>query len=399
MKAFEKNNNCCSREDAACGVQPLKTIFPIQNEVDSGEPCCGPPAGPASSPLERPGYTLCSFVEGFIQTPAGSVPKVKDFLERQDHLGTVRVRLGIDRNSYKITPGLYAVGSPTPEAPVLVTANYKLSFDVLRNEINGMDSWILVLDTRGINVWCAAGKKTFSTDEVVRQVERSGLERIVSHKKLILPQLGATGVSARQVKKRCGFEVVWGPVRAADIKTFINAGFKADKSMRRVTFSLGERMVLVPVELTMLQKYLLWVLPLIFLISGVGTGVFSFGLAWHRGLMVVAALAGGILSGAVFVPMLLPWIPGKAFSLKGLIAGVIMGVPVSWLVLNGFHLLDAAALVLLTTALSSYLAMNFTGATPFTSPSGVEKEMRIAIPGQAFAVIVSISLWIGSAFT
>jgi hypothetical protein len=139
-------------------------------------------------------------------------------------------------------------------------------------------------------------------------------------------------------------------------------------------------------------------LALIFVISGVGMDFFSFSQAWHRGLMVIAALATGVFSGAVVVPVLLPWLPGRAFSLKGSIAGIILGTVVVGLLLGGFGILDAAALVLLTTTLSSYLAMNFTGTTPFTSPSGVEKEMRVAIPGQAFAVLVSIGLWIGSAF-
>jgi hypothetical protein len=398
VKKQGTNDACCSREDNAVDAKPFKTLLPIQNDVDQGEACCGPPAGPPSSPLERPGYTLCSFVEGFVQTSAGPVPKVKDYLERQDHLGTLKVRTGIGRNNYKIAPGLYCVGSPTPEAPVLVTANYKLSFDVLRKEIKEMGAWILVLDTRGINVWCAAGKKTFSTDEVVRQVRQSDLTRIVNHRRLIIPQLGATGVSAQKVKKQCGFEVTWGPVRANDIKTFINAGFKADSAMRRVTFTLWERMVLVPVELTLLQKYLVWVLPMIFVISGVGANIFSFQQAWHRGLMLIAALAAGVFSGAVVVPILLPWLPGKAFSLKGSIPGIVLGTVVAGGVLNRFQMLDATALILLTTALSSYLAMNFTGTTPYTSPSGVEKEMRIAIPGQAGAVVVSLVLWLGSSF-
>jgi hypothetical protein len=152
------------------------------------------------------------------------------------------------------------------------------------------------------------------------------------------------------------------------------------------------------VELSLLQKYLLWVLPVVFIISGVGMDLFSFSRAWHRGIMAIAACAAGIFSGAVAVPVLLPWIPGKAFSVKGSIVGIILGTVVAGLFLGGFRMLDATALVLLTTALSSYLAMNFTGSTPFTSPSGVEKEMRMAIPGQAVAVLISIALWIGSAF-
>jgi CO dehydrogenase/acetyl-CoA synthase gamma subunit (corrinoid Fe-S protein) len=76
------------------------------------------------------------------------------------------MRWGIGRHRYRIEPGLYAVGTPGSDSPVLVTANYKMSFDALRRELGGLDAWILVLETDGINVWCAAGKGTFGTEEV-----------------------------------------------------------------------------------------------------------------------------------------------------------------------------------------------------------------------------------------
>jgi len=56
------------------------------------------------------------------------------------------------------------------------------------------------------------------------------------------------------------------------------------------------------------------------------------------------------------------------------------------------------ALILFTISISSYLAMNFTGATPFTSPSGVEKEMKQYIPVQLATLVLSFGLWIYSAF-
>ena len=60
---------------------------------------------------------------------------------------------------------------------MLVTANYKLSFDSLRFALATIDAWLLVTDTRGINVWCAAGKGTFSASEVCEVVRRSGWPR------------------------------------------------------------------------------------------------------------------------------------------------------------------------------------------------------------------------------
>jgi hypothetical protein len=316
----------------------------------------------------------------------------------QDILGTFKVRCGIGRNAYRISPGLYCTGTPTDESPVMISANYKLSFDQLRFNLAGRDAWLLVLDTRGINVWCAAGKGTFSTDEVVRRVKASGLEKRVRHRKLILPQLSATGVSAHSVKKQCGFEVLWGPVKAGDLKAFIDSGMKAAERMRRVTFSFFERLVLIPVELSQLPKHLVWILLAAFLLSGIGPGIFSFQAAWARGTMLAAACGLGILAGAVIVPALLPWIPGNAFSLKGALTGFIAGLCALLIYYHGVNLWEAPALLVFTLVVSSYLAMNFTGATPFTSPSGVEKEMRRAIPVQALGLVLVVVMWIAAAF-
>jgi hypothetical protein len=365
----------------------------IQSEV-----CCGSPPGPQSSSLEKPGYQLLGFVDNFKDTPCGPVPRVKTKLERSDHLGTLIARLGIKRDQYKIAPGLYCVGNPDQDSPVLVTANYKLTFDTLRRELTSLDAWLLVLDTRGINVWCAAGKELFSTREVVDRVKQTGLNKVVSHNQLILPQLAATGVSAHQVKKASGFKVIWGPVRAEDIQRFIGADYHTDGAMRKVTFSIWERTVLTPVELSHLPKPTFWVLLAVFLLSGIGTTVFSLHDAWYRGLMAFTAYVAGILAGAVAAPILLPWIPGRAFALKGAITGVVVGLLVVVVFKSSLIRLETMALLLITVAISSYLAMNFTGSTPFTSPSGVEKEMRRAIPLQAGATLVAIVAWVSAAF-
>lgn len=386
--------------DPACCCGLSSDPFPIYQKPPKEEPCCGPPPGPASSPHERPGYILWHFVEEFIRTPAGDVPRIKTRLDPRDHAGTLRVRLGFDRNAYKVAPGLYAAGRPDAAAPVLVTANYKLSFDHLRSHLGSLNAWILVLDTRGINVWCAAGKGTFGTAELIERVRKTGLAEVVSHRRLILPQLGATGVAAHEVKKACGFEVVWGPVAARDIPAFVAAGLKAEPRMRRVTFSLAERLILVPVEITLLRKYFLWSLLILFLLSGVGGHIFSFSAALHRGVLAVSACLAGIAAGCILTPALLPWLPGRAFALKGALTGVTAGIAtVAWIGSGqGSSVWSAAGLVLMAAAVSSYLAMNFTGSTPFTSPSGVEKEMRRYIPLQAGAVLLSAGIWVAAGF-
>ena len=95
------------------------------------------------------------------------------------------MRWGIGRNHYQVTPGLYASGTPDADSPLLVSANYKLSFDCLRAALNGESAWLLVIDTKGINVWCAAGKGTFGTDEIVHRCQATRVSELVSHRQLI----------------------------------------------------------------------------------------------------------------------------------------------------------------------------------------------------------------------
>ncbi len=396
-------NNCCGNKKekeffgSVSNLKPFASTPVMQNKKDEAA-CCGLPPGPECSRFARPGYKICGFVEEFMDTPAGPVPKIRTKLSVADHAMSVLARFGIGRDSYGIAPGIYCTGAPAADSPVLVTANYKLTFDVLRMELSSVDVWILVLDTRGINVWCAAGKSLFSTEEVIKRVKASGLNKIVSHRELILPQLSATGVSAIDVKKKSGFNIVWGPVRANDIKYFFDAGMKADEPMRRVTFTILERLVLIPVEISFLVKPTLYILLGIFLLSGIGTEIFSVKDAWSRGIMAALAYAAGIFAGAVFVPAVLPWLPGKAFSVKGAITGIIAAFFVVMTLKDVANTWELTALFLCTMAVSSYLGMNFTGSTPYTSPSGVEKEMRKAIPVQALAGFASIVLWIGAAF-
>ncbi|MEN8142091.1 MAG: mercury methylation corrinoid protein HgcA [Thermodesulfobacteriota bacterium] len=321
------------------------------------------------------------------------MPKVFTKLGWLDIGGLLRARVGVMRSESRIAPGLYCTGKPDDASPVLVTANYKLSFDSLRRKLSSVDAWLLVLDTRGVNVWCAAAHKTFGTDELISRLKKTGVENVVGHRKLILPQLGAPGVDAQQVMKASGFEVVWGPVRAGDLPGFLENRGQADEAMRRVTFNLAERLVLSPVELSLALKPSLIILAVMLVISGIGPGFFSLAAAWSRWQLFVPAFLAGLFSGAVLTPALLPWLPFRSFYLKGLFAA-FPAVAFFLRQHNNLSWPELLALVLVCLTISSYGAMNFTGATPFVSPSGVEKEMRHAIPVQLIMSLTALTLWL-----
>ncbi|MRR17731.1 MAG: acetyl-CoA synthase subunit gamma [Deltaproteobacteria bacterium] len=382
-------------EENKQGLKPAYSFeFPVIREQAL---CGGDTASDETQPLASPDQP---FVSGTISTPAGPVPQVTSVLTRQDRWGTIKARLGVWRMNYAIDPGLYALNSPDAESPVLVTANYKLSFDRLRSSLPGRDAWILVLDTKGINVWCAAGKGTFGTLELLKRIAASGLARVVNHKKLILPQLGAPGVAAHQIRKFSGFKVYFGPVRAEDLPAYLDAGLAADEAMRRVTFGLADRAVLIPIELTATVKPFV-ILSLAFLLAAglLGRAGFLTNVL-HDGLLAVLAFFLAIVAGAVLSPLMLPWLPGRAFSVKGFSIGLLIALAL--IIMSGADLrswagrVEALAWLMIIPAVSAYLAMNFTGASTYTSLSGVKKEMRLALPLEIAAGVLGLVVWMAS---
>jgi hypothetical protein len=341
-------------------------------------------------------------IVGSVNTPAGDVPQVSTRLRLPDHLGTWKARCGVGRMRYSVAPGLYAAGKPNNESPVLVTANYKMSFDRLRSQLTGLDAWILVLDTKSINVWCAAGKGTFGTDEIIHRVAATKLDDVVSHRRLIVPQLGAPGVAAHEVRRGSGFRVVYGPVRAEDLPAFLAAGMKATPEMRRVHFPAVDRLAVAPVELMIAGRSMLLIAACLFFLSGLGLDVFSWTRVATVGLCSAGLFLAACIGSIVLAPLLLPWLPGRAFAVKGAWLGLAFLLGAGVYVWNHPGLIDSwfavSAWCLLIPTVASFLTMNYTGASTYTSLSGVRLEVRAAAPIQAGCAVMAATLWLVGRF-
>ena len=319
---------------------------------------------------------------GTIPTAAGMVLRVSDEWSSADYWGMIKSRVGAFRMNYAVKPGLYSIGEPTKDSDVFVSANYKLSFDTLRRSLKGLSAWVLVLDTKGINVWCAAGKGTFGTDELIKRISESKLDAVVSHRRIILPQLGAVGVSASAVRVKTGFRVSFGPVDAHDIQAYIRANYKKTEEMSTVKFSMHDRLVLTPMEVIPAMKKFFWLSAVILLIFGLQPSGILFAPAWFNSLPVLLLGLIAVFAGAFVTPVLLPYIPFRSFAIKGWIAGVL-SVLLASRSLNMFEKSQTFMTIvsyLVFPALSSYIALQFTGSTTFTSISGVKKELKIGIP-------------------
>ena len=370
-----------------CGTGPRLTY----SAVPKADHSVSVDAGTGHRNIE--GLKNQKWVERFVDTAAGPVPIVHTALSFNDVVGGWKVRWGIGRMSYRVEPGLYGIGNPDAESHVFVTANYKLSFDALRRELPGISGWIIVLDTKGVNVWCAAGKGTFGTAELVKRVFSTGIGSIVTHKRLIVPQLGAVGISAHEVEKLTGFKVVYGPVRARDIKEFLESNLRKTERMRTVYFPLSERLAVAPVEIVQSFKYAAAIFVIFGIFSAIEQRAVTSGIV--TGFL---PFLGAVFSGTVLFPALLPYLPFRSFAAKGYVLGLALAA--LFVGVSRMAVVPAAFHLLLLPPIVSFLSLNFTGASTYTSLTGTKLELTISLPllgvSAAAGVIVKIGFLVKS---
>ena len=132
--------------------------------------------------------------------------------------------------------GLRTLGSPNRSSPVFLTCNFNLTVSRVKRALKGVDCYLLVANTKGINVWCAATGGHLSNHSVISVIKTSGIEDKIDHKIIILPQLAAAGVEPKVIKQKTSWTIVWGPVDVKDVKEFIKLSDEKTEQMRKVNF-------------------------------------------------------------------------------------------------------------------------------------------------------------------
>jgi NAD-dependent dihydropyrimidine dehydrogenase PreA subunit len=138
--------------------------------------------------------------------------------------------------------GLLEIGHPGRGSPVLVTGNFRLTVERVRRALRGLDAYVLVANSRGVNVWCSATGGLLTNHDVLSALKTSGIEERVDHRQVILPQLAATGVEGKALEQKSGWKVVWGPVYAHDLPAFLHSGLTKGTEMREVRFPWTQRL-------------------------------------------------------------------------------------------------------------------------------------------------------------
>jgi hypothetical protein len=189
--------------------------------------------------------------------------------------------------------GLIKIGHPDRGSPVFLTCNYHLTVQRVKRALRDTDAYLLVANSRGINVWCGAAGGHFTNHSVISVLKTSGIEELVDHKTVVLPQLAATGIEAKDVKKKTGWKVVWGPIYARDIPLFIGKELKKTSGMRQVEFPWVQRV----------EMAVAWAFPISVVADLI---VISF---WHQAIPYLTLLAWG-LSFLIFLsfPLYSRWL-------------------------------------------------------------------------------------------
>jgi len=266
--------------------------------------------------------------------------------------------------------GLLEIGQPDDSSPVLMTCNYRLTVERVLRSLMGMDAHLLVANSDGVNVWCAATGGRLTSHDVISVLKTSGIEERVSHRSVVLPQLAATGVEAGVVESKSGWQVIWGPVYAQDLPRFLREGQDEGRTMRMVRFPLGQR-----VEMATAYAF-----PLSLLV-GVVTAL------WWRHAFVPSVVAVWGLCLAVYLtfPAYRSW-PGPAGKGSGVVlAGLVASWAVAMVCAAGYSFVVAGAewggiarWGVLTLVVLVVLGIDLLGSTPVYK-SGLHEDRRLRV--------------------
>ncbi len=266
---------------------------------------------------------------------------------------------------HRAPTGLVAIGTPDRSSPVLLTGNYTLTVRRVKEALAGRDVWLLVADSNGINVWCAAGGGHLTHHDVISAIRTSGVRDQVDHRHVILPQLCATGVERSRIEDATGWTASWGPASADDIPAFLDRGERNARSERSVRFPLSHRMEMAAMWIGPLVP-ILWLA--LWPITGAGPAGIDVGIV---ALLVVALYAA------------FPWLPLRTMRGLPVYAGlVVIGVGLGVLLLTLAGVFHPATILWLATACVAGVAIasiDVAGSTPLlassVNPSDFEVEL------------------------
>lgn len=302
-----------------------------------------------------------------------------------------------------IEPGIYQSGTPDEKSPIIVTANYLYTYIKVMRSLKGIDAWVLCVDSKGINVWCAARGDNFGNKQLIEAVGATDIAKITKKKTMILPQLAAGGIAAPVLKSEAPdfpFNILYGPIWAKHLPKFLKErpARKPDK-MKLAKFTASHRLRAAITHTTFLiRKIFLMPSFVLFLIL---LGLALFNTIDMNKLWLVGEIWLWIIITNAIIMIIFPITNfTRKFITKGLIYGTInvfLLSSVSWL----FH--GSLPFLLLSSCFYFWLAffstMSYSGYTMATSPSEIQDEYPSFSKINMIVLIISlVTLAVGIIF-
>ncbi len=312
------------------------------------------------------------------KSPGYYSPKPRKFTGFGSQMSLYRILFTGQTTDAPIEPGIYKSGQPDKNSPIIVTANYLFTYIKVMRAIKGLDAWVLMVDSKGINVWCAARGNNFGNRQVIEAVKATGIATLTNKKTLILPQLSAGGVASPLISKEAPdfpFRILFGPVWAKQLPQFLKErpARKPDK-MKLAKFTPFHRLRAFTTHTTFLLK-------MIFLKPTIALILLSLGLSfidplWLRKLWIVGEIWLWIIIANAIIAGLFPITNfTRRFIIKGIVFGIITIIvlsSISWFIHKNMFL------ILLNSAfyfwLSFFSTMSFSGYSMATSPKEIQDE-------------------------
>ncbi|MFW9867369.1 MAG: methyltransferase domain-containing protein, partial [Candidatus Thorarchaeota archaeon] len=224
-----------------------------------------------------------------------------------------------------IEPGIYASGNPNDKSPVIVTANYVYTYIRVMRALKNLDAWVLCVDSKGINVWCAARGDNFGNKQLIEAVEATGIDKLTTRKTLILPQLSAGGVAAPLITSESPdfpFNILYGPIWAKFLPEYLKERpAKKPDQWKLAKFTASHRLRAYITHTTFLLRkiFLLPTLGLILLLFGLSfVHPFWINKFWRIGEIWLWIIISNALISAFF--------PLTNFTRKFIFKGIVFGI-------------------------------------------------------------------------
>ena len=264
---------------------------------------------------------------------------------------------------FSVEPDVNKIGNPTYESPVFLTCNFNITVKRILKALKGLNCYLLVAPSKGINVWCGACGDDFHTDSILSIIKTSGIDALVSHRTLILPQLSASGIDPVIIKNKTGWNVKFGPVYAKDIPEYIKNNCQKTEEQRKIRFPLSKR-----AEMANLYFFMLFIfLTGIYWVVSIFLNFLDLILYINSTLIIIVIIYGSLI--------ILPSISTKTGKMKVFIYElIILSVIIILYVFQIYNTFFLIWSIILSVLIALIVAEDFNGLTPIYKSELGEKS-------------------------